>query len=178
MSKFMVFTRQQLLMSPKSSVLFVGFGNICRSPMAEAVFNNMLKQISLLNKWEVDSAGVGTWYIGSDPDPRALKIVQFWRCPMSHKARQVNEEDFHRFEHILAMDDDNLHDLERMAPPKSTAKRGLLADYDPLGEAFIEDPFYTKGEKPFQIVLEQCRRCCEAFLVSFISKDEDKITIH
>ncbi|CAH1404221.1 unnamed protein product [Nezara viridula] len=177
MDHLMVLTKKQLLASLSSSVLFVGFGNICRSPMAEAIFKNMLAKISLEDKWRVDSAGVGTWYIGRDPDPRAIKILQLWKFPIQRKARQVNDEDFHRFDHILAMDDDDLRHLERMAPPSSTAKRGLLGAYDPLGEVFIEDPFYTRGEKPFQTIMNQCLRCCEGFLVSSVLKGSETVSV-
>lgn len=63
-------------------------GNICRSPIAEAVFNHVLKERSLAN-WEVDSGAIGSWHIGRNPDPRAISTMKKHNVHMSHKARQV-----------------------------------------------------------------------------------------
>ncbi|CAH1390309.1 unnamed protein product [Nezara viridula] len=146
------------------SVIFVCFGNICRSPMAEAIFRKMLEERGLGEKWEVDSAGVATWFIGSCPDPRAISALSSRNYTITRRARQVTDNDFNYFEYMLAVDDDILADLERMAPDDAKSKRELLGNYDPSGDLFIDDPYFTKGDKEFLKTLDHCKRCCEGFL--------------
>lgn len=132
--------------------------------MAESIFKKMLEERSLHEKWEADSAGVGTWFIGSDPDPRTIAVLRNNNYTVERKARQVTHNDFRYYEYMLAMDDDTLFDLERMAPEDAKAKKELLGNYDPLGDTCIDDPYFTKGDKAFYKILDHCKRCCEGFL--------------
>ncbi|XP_026990374.1 low molecular weight phosphotyrosine protein phosphatase isoform X4 [Tachysurus fulvidraco] len=140
-------------------------GNICRSPIAEAVFRKMATENGVVDKWRIDSAATSTYEIGNPPDYRGAACMKKHSVPMRHVARQVTKEDFVTFEYILCMDDSNLRDLNRKANSvkNSKAKIELLGSYDPEKQLVIKDPYYG-SEKDFETVYEQCVRCCRAFL--------------
>ncbi|KAM9445249.1 low molecular weight phosphotyrosine protein phosphatase isoform 1-T1 [Clarias gariepinus] len=147
------------------SVLFVCLGNICRSPIAEAVFRKMATESGVVDKWVIDSGATSDWNIGSAPDTRSLDCLKKHGIDTNHRARQVTKEDFTTFEYILCMDDSNKRDLDRKASgiKNSKAKIELLGSYDPENQGVIQDPYYG-SEKDFETVYEQCVRCCRAFL--------------
>jgi len=126
----------------KRSVLFVCLGNICRSPLAEAAFRREAERLGL--DVEVDSAGTGDWHIGYPPDPRAAAVAARNGIDISNlKARLVTAEDFRRFDHIVALDPNNLRDLERLRPAGGKARLSLLLDHveGRQGQA-VADPYY------------------------------------
>ncbi|HYJ81557.1 MAG TPA: low molecular weight protein-tyrosine-phosphatase [Allosphingosinicella sp.] len=126
----------------KRSVLFVCLGNICRSPLAEAAFRREAERLGL--DVEVDSAGTGDWHIGYPPDPRAAAVAARNGIDISNlKARLVTAEDFRRFDHIVALDPNNLRDLERIRPAGGKARLSLLLDHveGRQGQA-VADPYY------------------------------------
>ena len=123
-------------------VLFVCLGNICRSPLAEAAFRAEAERIGL--DVEVDSAGTGGWHAGEAPDRRAIAAARRNGVDISHlRARKVTPEDFDRFDHVLALDEENLDDLESIRPAGSRARLRLLLDHVPgrAGQA-VADPYY------------------------------------
>jgi len=124
------------------SVLFVCLGNICRSPLAEAAFRAEAERLGLVV--EIDSAGTGDWHIGYPPDRRAAAVAARNGMDISHlRARQVWEGDFSRFDHIVALDAQNLADLERMRPSGAKARLSLLLDHVPGREGQpVADPYY------------------------------------
>ena len=102
------------------SVLFVCLGNICRSPLAEAAFREEARRLKL--DVIVDSAGTGDWHVGSPPDPRAQAVARKNGVDISAlRGRQVKPADFRRFTHIVALDEDNLANLRRLAPADAVA---------------------------------------------------------
>jgi low molecular weight protein-tyrosine phosphatase len=126
----------------KPSVLFVCLGNICRSPLAEAAFRREAARIGL--DVEVDSAGTGNWHVGEPPDRRAQRVAKQHGIDISdYRARQIDQQDFQRFSHIVALDSQNLASLKKMMPSDSRAAISLLLDYveGRHGEA-AADPFY------------------------------------
>lgn len=122
------------------------------------------------NKWIIDSAGTGSWHVGEPPDERTIKVCEkyykdgFYR---EHRARQICEEDFEKFDYILCMDEENLADLKAMEKKVKNkhAVVKLLGEYDPEGERIISDPYYG-GDKGFERNFKQVTRCCTAFIKS------------
>jgi protein-tyrosine phosphatase len=130
-------------------VLMVCLGNICRSPTAEAVLRTKLEAAGLGAQVSVDSAGTGSWHIGSPPDPRSQRHAAKRGYDLSAlRGRQVAEADFHRFDLILAMDADNLADLQRLAPDG-----GHRAELRLFAHVEVPDP-YTGGAAGFEQVLD------------------------
>ena len=125
----------------KFAVLFVCLGNICRSPLAEAAFRIEAARLGL--DVEVDSAGTGGWHRGDAPDPRAQAAARRNGVDIGgYRARQMRAEDFARYTHIVAMDPDNLADLERLRPPGATAELSLMLDHAGRPGQPVEDPYY------------------------------------
>ena len=146
-------------------VCFVCLGNICRSPIAEGVLRHLVKEAGLEGAIEVDSAGTGDYHVGELPDSRARSAGKRQGIEVSGRARQVQRGDFERFHYILAMDADNLANLQRLAPASSAAYCGLLRAFDatsPPG-ASVPDPYFG-GDQGFDEVLSQCLRACRGLL--------------
>jgi protein-tyrosine phosphatase len=139
-------------------ILFVCLGNICRSPTAQAVFEDLLATRSLDHEVEVDSAGTADYHIGEPPCPRMQRAARRRGIDMSHlRARQVRPEDFQRFDYIYAMDRANYQDLLWLAPPEHRHKVHLFLEHAPeLGED-VPDPYYggeDQAERVFDIIEE------------------------
>ena len=124
------------------SVLFVCLGNICRSPLAEVAFREESRRLKL--DVIVDSAGTGDWHVGSPPDPRAQAVARKNGVDISIlRGRQVKPADFRRFTHIIALDEDNLANLRRLAPVDTTADLSLLLDHVEGREGQrVADPYF------------------------------------
>jgi protein-tyrosine phosphatase len=151
------------------SLLFVCLGNICRSPLAEAAFRDAAARAGL--EIMADSAGTGEWHVGHAPDPRSQAVAAAHGIDISgYKARRVRGEDFRAFDHILALDPQNLRDLHAIAPPGTTARLSLLLDHVPgrAGQP-VRDPYYG-SERDFEQVWADCRAAAEA-LVAMLSED-------
>lgn len=128
------------------SVLFVCLGNICRSPLAEAAFRREAGLAGL--DIVTDSAGTGDWHVGQAPDPRAQAAARRQGVDIAHyRARQVTVTDFERFTHIVALDTQNLADLEKLQPAGAGARLSLLLDHVPgrQGQS-VADPYYGDDE--------------------------------
>lgn len=137
-----------------SRILFVCLGNICRSPTAEAVFRQRAAAAGLQHL-HIDSAGTSGWHIGKRPDPRTVRAAEQRGYDLSAlRGRQVDAADFSGFDLILAMDRQNLADLQSMAPKGSVAALGLLLDFaEGVRTRDVPDPYYG-GADGFEEVLD------------------------
>lgn len=136
-------------------VLFVCLGNICRSPTAEGVFRQLLQAEARGLRVEVDSAGTADYHIGDAPDPRSQRAALRRGIDLSGlRGRQVTARDFTEFDFILAMDRDNLRELNALRPKNSPARAGLFMEYAPeTGVLEVPDPYYG-GAGGFETVLD------------------------
>ncbi|KAJ7706329.1 low molecular weight phosphotyrosine protein phosphatase [Mycena rosella] len=126
-------------------------GNICRSPMGEAVLSAAAKKRGL--NIVVDSCGTAGYHVGEDPDDHKI--------PISHHSRKLASSDFTEFTHILASDTKNLRDIKRVMPDNSTAEIRLWGSYSD-GKS-IPDPWYGSSSG-FESTFEQCSALSDAFL--------------
>jgi protein-tyrosine phosphatase len=136
-------------------VLFVCMGNICRSPSAEAVFLRHLEASALAGQISVDSAGTIGYHEGNPADVRMQHHAGLRGYRLRSRARKVVNEDFHRFDLIVAMDRDNLADLQARRPSSATCELRLFCDFVPSDDAprDVPDPYYG-GAEGFERVLD------------------------
>lgn len=144
---------------------FVCLGNICRSPMAEAVMRQRLQEAGLAEVVRVDSAGTGDWHIGDDIDRRAKATLASRGYLLTHSARQFQPGWFAERDLVLGMDDDNRRDLQRMAAdPHDRAKVHLLRAFDPAAtDLEVPDPYYGDASG-FPQVLDIIETACDGLL--------------
>lgn len=128
-------------------VLMVCMGNICRSPTAEIVVRSYIKNNGMGNKVEVDSAGTHGYHVGEAPDPRTQRAALVRGYEMTQlRARKVAHQDLDYFDLVLAMDKNNLDNLQRMALPEQLPKLQLFMDYARnFDEQEVPDPYYGLG---------------------------------
>jgi protein-tyrosine phosphatase len=148
-------------------VLFVCLGNICRSPTAEGVLRHLAAQAAPHLKIEIDSAGTADYHIGAPPDLRSRRAAMRRGIDISGlRARQVTEDDFVRFDLILAMDRENLRELEAMKPVNSRASLKLFLEYAPdLNLRDVPDPYY-RDAGAFEEVLDLTTAASRGLLAS------------
>ena len=146
-------------------VLFVCLGNICRSPTAHGVFEHIIKEKGLVSDIEVDSCGTHAYHVGSAPDQRSQEVAKQRGFQLSHlRGRRVEMSDFEYFDYILAMDRENLSNLESMCPTQYSDKISLFLDFAPSrSESEVPDPYYG-GPKGFDIVIDMIEVASEGLL--------------
>ena len=136
-------------------MLFVCMGNICRSPAAEAVFLHIVEKAGLSENISIDSAGTHDYHVGAPPDARMQSAALKRGYDLSMlRGRQVDKADFSRFDYVLAMDNDNLAILRRLAPPNSPTQATLFLEYARHHSVReVPDPYYGGGDG-FERVLD------------------------
>ncbi len=147
------------------SVLFVCLGNICRSPLAEGVLRHLIHERGLEDRVKVDSAGTGAWHVGEGPDRRSVAVAREHGIELEgQRARQVKAVDFQVYDLVIAMDRENLRNLEDLRGDDE-ADLHLLREFDAEAEEDLEvpDPYYG-GPDGFNHVYRLVRRSCEALL--------------
>lgn len=145
-----------------AAILFVCLGNICRSPTAEAVFREKIKNTQL--SIDIDSAGTMGHHKGVTPDERAKAVGEMRGYDFKGiKSRKVEFEDFEKFEYILAMDKENLRHLLEICPTEHQQKVALLMSYADSEVEEIPDPYYG-GKRGFEYVLDLIELACEGLL--------------
>ena len=149
-------------MKQSTSVLFVCLGNICRSPTAEAVFKHKAAQAGL--NIEIDSAGTHGYHIGNPPDKRSQAAgVERGYSFKGLKCRRVDENDFERFDFILAMDNSNLANLHGMSQSQYHDKIKLFLDFANVDDKEVPDPYYG-GKRGFELVLDLIEEASEGLI--------------
>lgn len=143
-------------------VLFVCLGNICRSPLAEGVFRHLVNSEGLSGAIEIDSCGTGSWHVGEPPHRGSQKIAkQNGISLQGQTARQIEVSDLDEFDWVVAMDSENLRDIQSLTSNYS-AKLCCLREFDPeKGDLDVPDPYYSGG---FDHVFDIVERCCQSLL--------------
>ncbi|MCS6776941.1 MAG: low molecular weight protein-tyrosine-phosphatase [Chloroherpetonaceae bacterium] len=135
-------------------VLFVCLGNICRSPMAEAVFMHHVHAAGLASQIIADSAGTGHWHLGEPPHPGTMRILHARGIPYAHRARLITRHDLEHFDYILTMDEMNWQDVQELGPGRAKVMR--LMEFAPhTGQTEVPDPYYSgRFEEVYHLVNE------------------------
>ena len=152
-------------MTSKYSVLFVCMGNICRSPTAHGVFRQKVIEQGLALQVTVDSAGTHNYHPDSPPDERSQAHAATRGYDLSDlRARQIQDEDFERYDLILIMDWDNLALVEDVCPPKYLGKVRRLTEFCMQHDSpVVPDPYYG-GSHEFDHVLDLVEDACEGLI--------------
>ncbi|MEQ8408610.1 MAG: low molecular weight protein-tyrosine-phosphatase [Gammaproteobacteria bacterium] len=154
------------LAKPAVRILLVCLGNICRSPTAHGVLQQLIEHRGLQERIAVDSAGTGDWHIGAAPDKRSSAAAALRGYDLEAlRARQVCAEDFDQFDLVLAMDRTNLKDLRAQCPTRHHHKLKLFLDYGSGSHDAVPDPYYS-GAQGFELVLDLVEDACEKLLES------------
>jgi protein-tyrosine phosphatase len=148
-------------------VLFVCLGNICRSPTAEGVMRQLVREAGLEDSIELDSAGTGGWHVGSPPDERAVAAARDRGIALDGSARQFVRNDFEDFDLVIAMDRSNLRELRQLVRgEEERSKIRLLREFDPASpqqDPEVPDPYYG-APGGFEEVLDLVQAACAGLL--------------
>lgn len=148
-------------------VLFVCLGNICRSPTAEGVFQKLVTDAGLTKRIQIDSAGTASWHQGREPDPRTVAAAKRRNIDLSVlRARAVKTSDFNEFDYVLAMDKNNLSDLQQLKPADYAGHLGLFLAFGSQSEYLeVPDPYHG-GSEGFELVLDLVEDAAAGLLAS------------
>ncbi|QQK79796.1 low molecular weight phosphotyrosine protein phosphatase [Salicibibacter cibi] len=143
-------------------VLFVCLGNICRSPMAEAIFRKKVTDHGLSEQLHIESAGTGHWHVGQPPHEGTMDILAENEIDASGLiARQVVKEDLDNFDIVVALDAENLGFLQTLRKQTQKVEIVRLLDYSEREESDVPDPYFTGN---FQEVYDMVDEACASLL--------------
>ena len=152
-------------------ILFVCLGNICRSPAAEGVFKQKVKDRDLENLFVVDSAGTGGWHVGNLADRRMREAALSRGIELTSRSRKIDHNDLYEFDHILVMDKDNLHAVKSLIQDKQdlvNSKIKLILSYSKESQLDeVPDPYYG-GQNGFDQVLDLLESAIDGLIDSLI----------
>jgi protein-tyrosine phosphatase len=146
-------------------VLFVCLGNICRSPLAQGMLEFKARQQGLEDAVLIDSCGTAAFHVGKSPDPRSVAAAAKAGFAIGHQfARQIIDEDYHRFRYIVAMDRVNLMNVQSWAPEDFTGEIKLLMDYCPHSKTRqVDDPYHGDASQ-FDAIIQVMEPAIDALL--------------
>ncbi|MHB8253327.1 MAG: low molecular weight protein-tyrosine-phosphatase [Acidiferrobacter sp.] len=145
-------------------VLFVCLGNICRSPMAEGIFRDLVVEAGLGDRVSVDSAGTHGYHIGAPPDPRAQGVTTRHGIDIGGLlGRQVQATDIRVFDYVLAMDSENLRNLRRLPGGDQAHVRLFLEFASQSDTRDVPDPYYG-GDGGFDRVYDLLEEAAQGLL--------------
>jgi protein-tyrosine phosphatase len=146
-------------------ILAVCLGNICRSPLAQGILENLCMQQGL--DWYVDSAGTSDWHVGEAPCEGSIEVARKHGVKIDHyQGRQIHPADFETFDLILAMDSSNYQHLIKMAPNEEAKNKiKLILNYSFPGQnRSVPDSYYTGNYKEvFDLLNESCQKIVEHY---------------
>ena len=149
-------------------LLFVCLGNICRSPLAEAIFKRQVQNKSLAHALHADSCGTSNYHIGDGPDPRTVRNARVNGVAINHVGRQLTIDDLEAFDLILAMDQSNLANILRLSgASEQRHKIKLMREFDPFGPGDVPDPYHG-SEADFQEVFEILDRSVDRMIATLV----------
>lgn len=155
-------------------ILFVCLGNICRSPAAEEVMRQKIKQAGLEGRITVDSAGTYGGHAGELPDARMRHAAKNRGYKLTHAARQISYEDFEKYDMIVVMDDSNYDNVYRMAPDCDAAEKVFTMSefFQESDDDHVPDPYY-EGNEGFEKVLDLLEDGAQGLLDYILYEDKD-----
>lgn len=154
------------------NVLFICLGNICRSPLAEGIFKNLVGEMGLSSEISCDSAGTSGWHIGEPPDRRSEAVAAKYGITLDHYGRQLEADDFRTFDYLIAMDKSNYQNIKAAEGFEEFPEDNLLMmrDFDSLGKGKdVPDPYFG-GNDGFEDVYDMLKRSCENLLDHLVEK--------
>ena len=139
-------------------VLFVCLGNICRSPMAEAIMRDVVVKENLSDKIEIDSAATAAYHIGKPPHHGTQsKLQEYGISTTGMKARQLKQEDFDQFDYIIGMDESNIRNIHAILGKKDDSKIFRFLDLTDH-QKDVPDPYYTGDfQETYDLVIDGCQ---------------------
>jgi protein-tyrosine phosphatase len=154
--------------------MFVCLGNICRSPLAEAIFKEMLEKQQFTSKVIVDSSGTANYHIGMPPDHRTFSNAKSNGILINHVGKQFCKDDFFRHDYIIVMDESNYKEVVSIGRNIDDHRCTIykMRHFDVNGpDMDVPDPYFG-GAEGFQNVFDILNRSCEKFLEFLVNKHQ------
>lgn len=144
--------------------MFVCLGNICRSPLAHAVFQKLVDDRDLSSSYVIESSGTCAYHVGEQADSRMRNTAAEQGVKVNHKSRQIFRYDLEDYDYIFAMDNNNYQGIRRLTSNQELLSHVyMFRDFDPQGQGDVPDPYYG-GQKGFENVFNIVNRTCAYIL--------------